>query len=203
MVIDDAMKDYQSRNSSQPVFFYCSRDPKEPTRSNPKAILASIARQLSNTAPGKPLLRPTVEMYEIEEDQGFASGPPEMRETCELIMQLIEVYPQTTIVIDAMDECDPHKRGDLLEFLEKILQDASSLVKIFVSSRNDQDIVYKLKNYPNLHIDSRANGSDIERFVEYEVDHLIKRKKLLRHSQSLDELKKLIVSETVKGAHEM
>ena len=142
-------------------------------------------------------------MYEKEEDQGFASGQPGMREVCELIVQLIELYPQTTIVIDAMDECEPQKRGELLGFLETILRDASSLVKIFVSSRNDQDIVYKLKNYPNLQINSRANGSDIERFVEHEVENLVKHGKLLRHSQSPDELKKLIVSETVKGAHEM
>lgn len=91
----------------------------------------------------------------------------------------------------------------MLEFLEAILQNASSLVKVFVSNRNDQDIVYKLKSYPNLQIDSQANGEDIARFVEYEVERLIRQKRLLRDSQSPDQLKKLIVSETIKGAHEM
>jgi hypothetical protein len=197
------MKSFQAKNCPQPVFFYCSRNPAEPTRSSPEAILASIARQLSNVESGMPLLKPTVDMYQKEEDQGFPSGQPGMPEICGLITQLIELYPQTTIVIDAMDECDPGLRWELLEYLEKILRNASSLVKVFVSSRNDQDIVLQLRDYPNLEIDSKMNGSDISRFVQNEVEQLIKRGKLLRSSSAKDELKRLIIYKTIKGADGM
>ncbi|EUC43671.1 hypothetical protein COCMIDRAFT_38402 [Bipolaris oryzae ATCC 44560] len=203
IVIEDAMKDFQARNSPQPVFFYCSRNPAEPLRSNPRGILASIARQLSNIELGMPLLKPTVDMYKREESQSFSSGQPDMTDICDLITELIEIYPQTMIIIDAMDECDPETRWELLEYLEMILKNASSLVKIFVSSRNDQDIVLQLKNYPNLEINSRMNKSDIARFVKNETEQLVKRRKLLCRSNSRDELKELIISKTTANAHGM
>ncbi|KAL5384500.1 hypothetical protein DPSP01_005298 [Paraphaeosphaeria sporulosa] len=199
-LIEDAVARYKAGNSPQPVFFYCSRNPAEPTRSQPQAILASLARQLSCLEPGKPLLAPSVNLYREKEAEGFASGSLQMDESLNLVLQLIAHYPLTTIVIDAMDECDPQKRHELLKALEKILQKSSSLVKIFVSSRKDQDIVLRLRNYPNLEIDSRRNGDDIARFVNDKVEELVEDGRLLPYSDSETEMKKLIVDKVIEGA---
>ncbi|PWO21513.1 SPS1, Serinethreonine protein kinase [Pyrenophora tritici-repentis] len=200
VVIEEAVARYKAGDSPQPVFFYCSRNPAELTRSEPQAILASLARQLSCLEPGKPLLEPSVSLYREKEAEGFASGPLQMDETLNLVLQLIAQYPLTTIVIDAMDECDPQKRHELLKALEKILQNSSSLVKIFVSSRNDQDIVLRLRNYPNLEIDSRRNCDDIARFVNEQVEELVQDGRLLSYSDSETEMKKLIVGKVIEGA---
>ncbi|KAI2482638.1 Arp Ankyrin repeat protein [Pyrenophora tritici-repentis] len=200
LVIEEAVARYKAGDSPQPVFFYCSRNPAELTRSEPQAILASLARQLSCLEPGKPLLEPSVSLYREKEAEGFASGPLQMDETLNLVLQLIAQYPLTTIVIDAMDECDPQKRHELLKALEKILQNSSSLVKIFVSSRNDQDIVLRLRNYPNLEIDSRRNYDDIARFVNEQVEELVQDGRLLSYSDSETEMKKLIVGKVIEGA---
>jgi hypothetical protein len=199
-VIEDAFKSFKAGDSPQPVFFYCSRNPAEPARSDPKAIIASLARQLSSLAPGKPLLKPTVDLFEKEEAEGFASGQLRIEESCQLIMQLIELYPQTTVIIDAMDECDPMTRLELLQALENVLQVSSSLVKVFISSRDDQDIVLRLSDYPNLEIDSQRNSDDIARFVKDDVERLIKAKKLLRYSSSQAEMKKLVIDKVIEGA---
>jgi hypothetical protein len=203
IVIEDALEDFKAGNSPHPVYFYCSRNPTEPARSDPQAILASIARQLSSTQPGKPLLQPSIDLYDEEEAEGFASGQPRLDESLKLIMQLIELYPQTTIVLDALDECSPATRLDLLRALEHLLQHSCSLVKIFVSSRNDQDIVMQLKGYLNLEIDSRRNSNDIAQFVNAEVERLIKDGKLLRNSKSKDDMKDLIVRKVTEDAAEM
>ena len=179
--------------SPPPVFFYCSRNTAEPGRSNPETIIASIARQLSGLQPGIPLLGPTIAVYLKKEADGFASGILCINESCSLILQLFEHYPLTTIVIDALDECDPENRADLLETLETILQESSHLVKIFVSSRDDQDIVCHLKDYPNLEISSDRNTDDILSFVRAETRALITKRKLLRFSTNKDELEKVIV----------
>jgi hypothetical protein len=131
------MQRFEVFHDPPPAFFYCSRSTAEPTRSDPVAILASIARQLSNLQPDLPLLKPTVELYEKKEAEAFASGPLRMEESRSLIIQLAEHYPMIIIIIDALDECDPSKRADLLEALEQILQNSSNLVKIFISSRDD------------------------------------------------------------------
>jgi hypothetical protein len=115
-------------------------------------------------------------------------------------MQLIELYPQTTVIIDAMDECDPMTRLELLQALENVLQVSSSLVKVFVSSRDDQDIVLRLSDYPNLEIDSQRNSDDIARFVKDEVEKLIQARKLLRYSNCQAEMKKLVIDKVIEGA---
>ncbi|KAF1946986.1 hypothetical protein EJ02DRAFT_331027, partial [Clathrospora elynae] len=200
IVIEDALKSFKAGNSPQPVFFYCARNSAETARSDPKAILASLARQLSSLEPGKPLLKPAVDLFEKEEAEGFASGRLQIEESCQLIMQLIELYPQTTVIIDAMDECDPTTRLDLLQALEHVLQDSSSLVKVFISSRDDQDIVLSLSNYPNLEIDSQRNSDDIAKFVKVEVERLTQARKLLRHSNSQAEMKTLVIDKVTEGA---
>jgi hypothetical protein len=203
IVVEDALKRSTAGNSSQTVFFYCSRSPAEPARSSPRSILASLVRQLSSIEPGKPLLPPSISFYKKEEAEGFASGQLKIEDSCRLITQLIGLYPQTTIIIDAMDECDPDTRYELLQALEELLQSASSLLKIFVSSRNDQDIVQMLTSYPNLEIASHRNSHDIALFVNIEVERLTKARKLLRHSTSQAEMKTLIIDEVTEGAHGM
>ena len=124
-------------------------------------------------------------------------------ESCELIIQLAQHYPMVTIVIDALDECDPENRTDLLYTLETILRDSPSLVKIFVSSRDDQDIVCHLENYPNLDISSNKNMVDIESFVKAETLSLIQKKKLLRSSGNKEALAEKIIYEVTNGASGM
>jgi hypothetical protein len=200
IVVEDAMRAFHGGQSPPPVFFYCSRNTAEPARSSPEAIIASIVRQLSSLQPGLPLLAPIITAYMKKEAEGFASGTLQIHESCALIVQLVEYYPLTTIVIDALDECDPERRADLLEALEAILRDSSHLVKIFVSSRGDQDIVCHLQGYPNLEIASDRNMDDIVLFVRAETQNLITKRKLLRFSSNKEELKEVIINQVTSGS---
>jgi hypothetical protein len=200
IVIEDALNSSDAGHNPQPVFFYSSRNRAEPGRSDPDTILASLARQLSSLEPGKPLLKPTLDLYKKKEVEGFASGLLRMEESCTLIIQLIEQYPVTTIVIDALDECNPEKRFDLLKSLGKILRESSALVKIFVSSRDDHDIVFRLQRYPNLEIKSDRNSNDIAAFVKDRTEQLIEEGELLQYSDSQTEMKELIVEMVIQGA---
>ena len=189
--------------SPPPAYFYCSRDTAEPTRSSPDAITASIVRQLSCLQPRSPLLNPVIATYKKREAKGFASGLLHIAESSAIIIQLIKSYPLTTIVINALNECNPEKQGDLLETLEKILQKSSQLVKIFVSSRNDQDIVNYLQNYPNLNIVSDKNMDDITSFISAEIKNLVNKRKLLQYSSNQKELMESIIDQVTKGASGM
>lgn len=197
------MRSFEAGNSPKPIFFYCSRNRAEPTRSDPRAILASLARQLSTPELGRSILKPTVDLYTKEEAEGFASGPLQIDESCQLIIQLAEVCTHTIIIIDAIDECDPKTRLELLQSLEHMLQKSSSLLKIFVSSRDDQDVVLRLTDYPNLEIDSKRNSKDITLFVRDDTERLIREKRLLCYSSAQKEMKELIVDKVIKGADGM
>ena len=182
-----------------PVFFYCSRDSQEPKRSEPQAILASLARQLSALVPGDPLLPPSKHLYEERKKVGFASGSLSIEESTRLIIDLTAYYPATTIILDALDECKVESRH-LLDALQDILTQGTSLVKIFAASRDEGDLVCELSDYPSISISSEKNGKDIALFVQRETKRLVARHRLLRHSNRKDEVHDLIVDKLIGGA---
>ncbi|KAM6514315.1 hypothetical protein FALCPG4_015465 [Fusarium falciforme] len=195
IVVEDALEALRRNQAPAPAYFYCSRNPAEPGRSDPSRIAASIARQLSTPQTGGPLLEAAIEVYKKREEKAFASGPLRLDESKELILKLLERYEDATmtIVIDALDECNSATRGDLLDTLEDLLKTSPCLLKIFVSSRTDQDIVYKLDNYPNLHLSSDCNSVDIDLFVRSETKRLIDKGSLLRLSTRKEEIRDKIV----------
>ena len=95
----------------------------------------------------------------------------------------------TYIIIDALDECEQQQRDQLIETLQALLFNSSSLVKIFVTSREDRDIVEAMDGYPHVVINASRNSKDIARFVNDSVDDLIRRKQLLRTQDVTNELR--------------
>ncbi|KAJ3537065.1 hypothetical protein NM208_g6472 [Fusarium decemcellulare] len=202
IVVEDAQHAFRQNQAPAPVYFYCSRNPAEPGRSDPPSILASIARQLSTPQPRGPLLKAAIDVYKRREEEAFASGPLRLDESRKLILNLLEQYKDAsmTIVIDALDECNSATRGDLMDTLEELLKASPCLLKIFVSSRTDQDIVYKLKNYPNMHLSSDRNSADIDLFVQSETQRLIDKGSLLRFSTRKAEIRDKIIHELTSKA---
>ena len=67
-----------------------------------------------------------------------------MIESHDLIQELVDDI-LTTIIIDALDECNADRRHELLGVLEAIIRGSSKPVKILVSSRDsEEDISTKL-----------------------------------------------------------
>ena len=203
IVVEDAMRRSEAGRCPPPVFFYCSRDAAEPQRSDAAAIFSSIVRQLSCAKPGLPLLPPVVETYE-KKGQGFNSRGLQIDDSCDVIKKLIEYYPMTTIIIDALDECNAEEREKLLDAVEGLLKDSSlGLLKVFLSSRDDQDIACTLRDYPNVDLVASRNSADIEAFVREETNKLVKRQHLLRNSNAKETLVTLIIDEVTNGADGM
>lgn len=140
----------------------------------------TIVKQLSSPQDGLPLRKEVVSVYEARKKSGFSSKSLAFQESLDLIISLANTYLQTNIVVDPLDECDPEKRKRFLHSLQTIISDSSSLVKIFVSSRDDSDIVLRLEVVPNLSIEAKDDGKDIQKFIQQEVTRCIKDKELSR-----------------------
>lgn len=84
-----------------------------------------------------------------------------MEETADVLLELFKENP-ATIVIDALDEYNPNERHNLLSAMDTIITESASLVRVFVSSRNDGDIVCQLEESPNIFIRASDNSADIE-----------------------------------------
>ncbi|KAJ9254552.1 hypothetical protein DTO195F2_6537 [Paecilomyces variotii] len=164
--------------SPPPVYFYCNRNPTEPGRSQAKEVAASIARQLSYVDE-KSLLEPAIQKYKERQRTGFSKGSLDLDETRALIIELLAYYPVATIILNALDECTLESREELLDTIDYIVQESPTLVKIFVSSRDDQDIASQLQVYPMVELSSSKNSKDITAFVHREVQ-VLKCKRPLR-----------------------
>lgn len=206
-VVECLNKHNSSNAASAPIaYFYCARNAAEPERANPDEILRSILKQLSCAATlQRPIREPVAKRYKQAKEEADNDGcePTKLtlQECVELILDLLETNPGT-IVIDALDECDPARRHELLLALDKIREESASLVKVFVSSRDDQDIVRRLNHSPDVFIHATNNCEDIENFVRFQVDQSIKDKTLLSGNVT-ERLKTRIISSLIEGAQGM
>jgi len=159
-------------------------------------------RQISVLRLEESIVSSVAEKYQSREEQSFVGGPLRLEESVDLIIELTTIYSLTTIVIDALDECDRKTRYKLLGALTSIVQRSPGLVKIFVSSRDDRDVVLHLQKSPNLYIKASNNKRDIFRYVQAEIAQAISQKRLLDGTVS-PELTQEIIGTLSKQAQGM
>lgn len=156
-VINNMFKAHSALSASPIVFFYCARNEAEPERAMPVEIMRAILRQLASIKPDMPIKEPVAKEYEDRKKKADedCSDPSELTiEDCtKLILVLINDSP-VTIIIDAPDECDEFPRHELLGALDEIVGKSVEVVKVFVLSRDDINIV------STLHISSKLSRRD-------------------------------------------
>lgn len=199
----------QHRKTSTPppplAYFYCSKRGADARSRSSLEILCALLRQLTGQDTQLPL-RGTVP-FEFKRRKEFYDGRgaqvPRLNIE-EVVTHILNIAADDPIIIvvDALDEADEAERGDLFRSLEKILRESQNVAKIFVSSRNDGDIVDAFEHHPNINIDKGMNGEDIRNFAEFKVQEAIEAKRLLRGRVSLS-LQNEIIETLLKGAQGM
>lgn len=113
---------------------------------------------------------------------------------CQLLLsQLSAGFPRTTIVLDALDECDPKTRESLFDVLDAVVGNAkTNLVKVFVTSRDDADLRKRFAARPEVYIQERDNSADVGQYIRTEIGKCIVKRKLLDGLVS-EELKERVV----------
>jgi len=150
------------------AYFYCNR--AEGSRRDPETILSALIHQLVRVESDEmTLLKPIVDAYDLRETEGQETSRLSLLESQELLVQLTDVYEQTTICIDALDEVEPSTRRDLLQALKVVMEKSKNLVKIFATTRMDVDIVRQFEMFPRIELQPDDNASDIEHFIEERI----------------------------------
>jgi len=174
-VIDSFLSD---QTPEKLAYFYCNQ--AEENRRHPESILNTLIQQLVQTeSEDNRLLKPVVDVYNQREKKGQQSSRLTLTESQELLVQLTDIYPQTTICIDALDEVDHGIRLTLLKVLRHVVDESKNLVKIFATTRMDTDILLQFEMFPRIELQPDDNANDINQFVETMVQSAIKDKRLL------------------------
>lgn len=137
-------------------------------------------------------------MYEERVLKGD-SGPLSLEESQDLLVQISTGSLHTTIVIDGLDECDRGTRRELLNALEYVAS-SPNLVKVFLTSRDDGDLAYRLSKKPNVYIHAANNSKDIKEYIDSEIECCIKDGLLLPGKEVTSDLKESIILTLEEGA---
>jgi hypothetical protein len=199
----DTLRENQINPQVEPLaYVYCARNATELERGEPVAIIRSILRQLTCPRPNLKIQDVVARKYQELQEEGFEPRDLTLMEAKALILELLGNNP-ATIIIDALDECIPERRYQLLNALDELLEQSTSQVKIVVSSRgNHEDISSRLSKPSNFSVNVGDNKSDIERFVRLEVARSVEESRLLGGTASA-ELQDTLINTLTNGAQGM
>jgi ankyrin repeat protein len=153
------------------AFFYC--DKNEASRSKPLSILQSMVRQLSTTPKSPDATR--TELHTLYKQCRKHGSVLDLEQCKEQILASLDIYEKSTIVLDALDECDADTRDELLDVFNQFLLESKRPVKVFISSRPSTDIEAQLERGPDASIEASNNEGDILKFLSMELDKLGKK----------------------------
>lgn len=176
-VIDELLNTAVSQASSAPfAYFYCLNTDSEPERSSAGEVLRSVLRQLAITDTStRPRVRCLLESeFEKQSKSARLSGldlPRLKTKHCvDLITKLVNDDP-VTIVLDAIDEIHDDTRFRLIDALNRIMKDAANLVKIFLTTRTDGEILSSFPAAKTVVTTSTNVRRDMEEFILGELDN--------------------------------
>ncbi|KAL8771405.1 MAG: hypothetical protein Q9209_003073 [Squamulea sp. 1 TL-2023] len=183
-IVDSILR--QSSSNRSPAFLayiYCSKSATEVELSDPEEIMRSVVRQLGvSCGTQKTVHRAVLNEYERRETEaqlaGFDVARLSLQDCIRLITSITGADP-ASIVIDAVDEVQPKGRYELVEALQQVIRDSSNAVKIFATSRDDDQVLSLLTNASTLRIRAENQQADMESFVYDQVNHAIKSRRLL------------------------
>lgn len=113
------------------------------------------------------------------------------------LLESVNGYSQTIFILDALDECEPDSRYQLIQAIGDLVSKSDRLVKVFISSRPDIDIKNAFENRSSIEILAMDNESDIEKFVNEEIE------KPRQWGQVSPQLQKDIVKAILDGSRGM
>ncbi|KAI0102983.1 hypothetical protein GGR51DRAFT_259049 [Nemania sp. FL0031] len=183
-VVDKIEETLTKRDNDESfAFFYCNRN--EENRRNALDILRSYVRQLSTTPrmPGH-IYTQLKQLYASSslKGSGWTLGFCQ-----EYLVELLNLFPRTTFVLDALDECKPEERTILLDFFDSIPSKSPKPVRIFISSRPEGDIRQRLIHLSNIEIQATDNEYDISKFVMQSIEKNGRWSETLRKNKALKE----------------
>lgn len=199
-IIDDVKHDIETNGRSL-AYFYCHYG--DPQRRDPGAILRSLVKQLCVQSPQSKLPAPVLSIYDKRKTAGDLSNLLSIDESKDLLLELCTGFSHSTIIVDALDECDAKTRGRLFDILQHVVSASTDTrVKAFVTSRDDADLRKKFSGSPHIYIQERDNSGDINTYITAEIDACIAEKKLLDGAIG-SELRGQIIHALEKGARGM
>ncbi|KAL7959098.1 hypothetical protein V8C34DRAFT_280894 [Trichoderma compactum] len=157
----------QGKNDEGFAYFYCSRS--DTARRDPKSVYQSYIRQLAQPNHYPTGMHKSIsDLYRKAKKEQRELSIPECKAA---LSELLKSYPRTTLVLDALDECEVEARKEIVLVLRSLATDAERPVKVYIASRKESDIEKNLGSGNLIEIGTSDNKGDIEKYIEQEMTH--------------------------------
>lgn len=104
---------------------------------------------------------------------------PEIEELYKLLVSITQLSTTTYLFIDGLDECKDENRRQLSFYLNKLIRNSKSKVKVFVSSRPELDISQSFDNFHLISLGISTTHPDIELFIHNVIDQKLGNRSLV------------------------
>ncbi|KAK1471489.1 hypothetical protein CCUS01_05971 [Colletotrichum cuscutae] len=152
------------------AFFYCNSS--DQSRQSIQSILRSYIRQLGEVTGHPESIHETLfNLYQRKQIQSDIT----LQECETALVEMINSYPRTVLILDALDECKKDTRRQIVQLFKRLVEKTDSCLKIFIASRPEHDISDHLRSLQErratITINTSDNQGDIKKFVNTEVDN--------------------------------
>ncbi|KAI9855289.1 MAG: hypothetical protein M1824_006216 [Vezdaea acicularis] len=150
------------------VYFFC--DNKDANRNRDTAILRGLMLQILRQLPS--LFKHIQEDYELQPLAMFENFDTLWR----IFLNMLKDSGRSTIYIllDALDECEPQSRSNLVRAMSKLstLSRIKGQFKLLITSRPSPESNNPSEYERQLHVDSAKIDKDLDKFIEARVAEL-------------------------------
>lgn len=202
-IVVEHIKSRISNSEIRLAYFYCSRNPAEPERTQPAAILSCIIKQFCFPENGEPIRNAVLESHFRAAGIVDRSTALDVNQCERLIAALVDDL-NTFIIVDGLDECDKADSQVLLWTFSRIMHTSTRGLKVFYSSRYEWAFMNHFTQIATTMIELpiEKNAMDLQSYVEAQVHKAIKMRMLLK-GQVPPSLEQEINQVLVQGADGM
>lgn len=188
------------------AYFYCGDSRFGQSWADPDEVMRSLTPQFAIVDREKLKVHEQIALeYARREAEAKLDGfeIPRLQSTqcADLVLGILGANP-VVIIVDGVDEIEEHRRHELLDALVRIRDESASVVKIFLSSRDNSNVFATLVDASMLRVQETDTRQDMELFIEHCVSTAISTRNLLDGSVS-DDLRKEIKQFLLGRAGEM
>lgn len=132
----------------------------------------------------------------------FGSGDkePNSSELMDIVRSALDGYERVYFLIDGLDECEQEVQDGITTFVKQIAEIDTTILKIYISSREDPQISLALKEFPSIQLSKEAMSNDIAAYVESTVNDKLGRHPLIIKKPAM---KQEAISELITKAQGM
>ncbi|MCJ1379768.1 hypothetical protein MMC17_002871 [Xylographa soralifera] len=151
------------------AFFFCSY--QQIDSHMPRTILGAIIRQFAEQS--EVCMAELQKFHQDHYPDGRSSLTPSIEGLCQLVRSMSEQFNNARIIIDALDEIEEKKRGDVVELLGKLSNPGNPKPRILLTSRDEFDLRQTLSSFEYQAVNIEAKDTDLRLYVEYELNKRI------------------------------